>query len=33
VLSSAKAATREKGTMMVEELGDLIAGAVRHEFG
>jgi len=33
VLSSAKAATREKGTMMVEELGDLIAGAVRREFG
>jgi creatinine amidohydrolase len=33
VLSSAKAATREKGTMMVEELGDLIAGAVRKEFG
>jgi creatinine amidohydrolase len=33
VLSSAKAATREKGTMMVEELGDRIAGAVRSEFG
>ncbi len=33
VLSSARAATLEKGAMMVEELGDRIAGAVRHEFG
>ena len=33
VLSSAKAATREKGAMMVEELTDVISAAVRKEFG
>ena len=33
VLSSAKAATKEKGGWMVEELTDRIAAAVRKEFG
>lgn len=33
VLSSAKAASAEKGRWMVEELTDLISRAVRHEFG
>jgi hypothetical protein len=32
VLSSAKAATKEKGTAMVEELTKLISGAVKREF-
>jgi hypothetical protein len=32
VLSSAKAATREKGAAMVQELTTLIAGAVKKEF-
>ena len=32
VLSSAKAATKEKGTAMVEELDTLIAAAVVKEF-
>lgn len=32
VLSSAKAATKEKGTAMVEELTKLISGAVKKEF-
>jgi hypothetical protein len=33
VLSSAKAATKEKGGWMVEELTDRIAATLRKEFG